>query len=139
MGSCCDTTGRKDEALGKQLEEQGLVPENKKKDKKEDDKKSDKKDKDDDKKIEEEVADKKSDKEKSDEEKTKDIKEDIGVGNLGPPPEESGDSDTSDNMTDEEKRFIIKPKNKFFNSQKQLIKFLKGQILKIDDFTLIEC
>lgn len=42
---------------------------------------------------------------------------DMEHGNIGPKPEESGETD-SDVEADDEKKFIIKPKDKFFNSLK---------------------
>ena len=49
----------------------------------------------------------------------------------------SGSSD-SDALSDDEKRFIIKKKAKVFDNAKQMKKFLKKQVDKIDGFTLIE-
>ena len=64
------------------------------------------------------------------------------MATLGHAAEETGSSD-SDHDQDEEddRKLVIRSKSKFFNSKKQLVKFLRKDVEKIreDGFSSIEC
>ena len=59
---------------------------------------------------------------------------------MGKPPEESGESD-SDHDNEDDENFLIRPKAKFFNSKKQLVKFIRKDVERISEtgFGSIEC
>ena len=62
------------------------------------------------------------------------------LATLGHAAEETGSSD-SDHEWEEERKLVIRNKSKFFNSKKQLVKFLRKDVEQIDNdgFSSIEC